>query len=543
MHFFRPPRRVRPFRRTALSFDGFLESRTLEKPCGGGSDVGFFDKIRTLRQQAVGAFDDAKLHDAIEKLERTLDASQNPSRDALPSGSSATPAESVSQSAYYLELLAQTYHQRGEFDQALNCYAKAERLASGEPRLRVLRAIIELCFFLRRRDEAFTRSRQLIEILISQDDLTQARSFIARLPSLGERDAELRRELAELLALGENRPDPEKRSSWLTGSRLLYPFEDLGGQGEETFHEHALLVVDDDPDILHILGICLRRIGCRVLLAQNVEEAQTLAQTQSPSLIICDLQMPRLDGTQFFAWLRSQSALAHIPFVCLSSNTHESERIAAFKRGVEDYWTKPFSVPELTFRVKNLLRRIQPQADFSGRLSEVSFPEVLQTLQSGAKTGVLKVMSPDREAIFYLHNGNVIDAMLGNIVGEKAVYPVIKWLQGSFSFRAAPVDRQPSIGFSTQQLLMEAVHRYDEVQQLVSECSDLMTVFVVDETFETLAVPEDFAEEIRFLKALFDGSRTLGDCFLILEDDLESLEMIIQLIREGFLSPKPHAEP
>jgi hypothetical protein len=126
-----------------------------------------------------------------------------------------------------------------------------------------------------------------------------------------------------------------------------------------------------------------------------------------------------------------------------------------------------------------------------------------------------------------------VDAKLDDLVGERVAYSVIRWLRGDFTFSSGPIERYPLIKLSTSQLLMEAVRRFDEAQRLIEERPDLDVIYVVGETFTDLQIPEDFAAEMTFLKSLFDGKRTLGECLRRLEDDLESLEMVVELIREG----------
>uniref|UniRef100_UPI002017CEFF hypothetical protein n=1 Tax=Chloracidobacterium thermophilum TaxID=458033 RepID=UPI002017CEFF len=101
------------------------------------------------------------------------------------------------------------------------------------------------------------------------------------------------------------------------------------------------------------------------------------------------------------------------------------------------------------------------------------------------------------------------------------------------------MERPAQICLTTQQLLLEAVRRYDETQSLLDAEPDLDRPYIVSDTFASLVVPEDFASEISFLKALFDGQRTFRECLQSLEGDLESMQMVVELRREGLLVPAP----
>lgn len=180
---------------------------------------------------------------------------------------------------------------------------------------------------------------------------------------------------------------------------------------------------------------------------------------------------------------------------------------------------------------------MQPNADFHGKLQEVSFPEVLQIIEGGRKTGLLRINSAGREATFYVREGQILDAELEAYQGARVAYIVVGWLRGEFAFRSTPIDRPAQIPLTTQQLLLEAIRRYDETQSLFETEPDLDRPYVVSETFATLVIPEDFVSEINFLKALCDGRRSFRACLQALEGDLEMMQIVIELRREGLLVP------
>lgn len=494
--------------------------------------MGIFDQVRSMRERVVGMIDDARTRHDIEKLEKEIEADPD---NTFAMQQLCDLFQGIGQNreaVHLLSRIAEIHLRQRKFEAAVAFFRKAERLASGDERIRILRTLVDLGFQLKRFEEAFIRTRQILEILIGHKELGVARGYLAGLPPFGEQDATYRKELTELVNINQVEWAQGARGTWVTEGDSHTPTDSFRERRQQ-FPDQTLLIVDDEPATLDVLTICLKRLGCRIVTAKDGEEAKEAALTHHPTLVICDLLMPRLDGSQFFNWLRGQPHLKDVPFVCLSSRGPEPERIAAFRRGVEDYWVKPFSATEITFRVKNLLQRLRPTADFSGKLHEISLPEILQMLDLGRKTGTLKILNDDREAIFFVREGNVVDAKLDDLVGERVAYSVIRWLRGDFAFSSGPIERYPLIKLSTSQLLMEAVRRFDEAQRLIEERPDLDVIYVVGETFTDLQIPEDFAAEMAFLKSLFDGDRTLGECLRRLEDDLESLEMVVELIREG----------
>ncbi len=497
--------------------------------------MGLFDKVRAMREQVAELIADIRQRHDIEELERKLEAAPGDTFLMQQLSAAYQQAGQNQQAVDMLCRLAEHYQAQGNLETALAYFRRAERLASSDERLRLLRLMVGLMIQLGRYADAFERAYQVVELLLAHHELSAARGYVENLPPLGEQDARYRKELTDLVNLNQQEWAQGAQGTWLAP-----PVDQPSGSNQlEQFPDQTILVIDDEPGTCEVLTLCLRRLGCTVITAEDGEAAKEVALRYQPSLIICDLLMPQMDGRQFFDWTRRHPTLREVPFVCLSSRGQQEERLAAFERGVEDYWVKPFSATELTFRVKNLLRRLQSNVDFRGKLQEVSFPEVLQIIEAGRKTGLLKVTSAGRQAMFYTREGQILDAELDAYQGARVAYIVISWLRGEFSFRSTPVDRPAQIPLTTQQLLLEAVRRYDETQSLLDTEPDLDRPYIVSDTLASLVVPEDFEAEISFLKALFDGQHTFRECLQTLEGDLESMQMVVELRREGLLIPAP----
>lgn len=490
-----------------------------------------------MREQVVGLITDIRQRHDIDELERRLAAAPD---DPFLMQQLSDAYQQAGQGRRAIELLCrigELYQRQGHLETAVAYLRRAERLAPSDERSRLLRRMVELMVQLGRHADAFERARQVVELLLAHGELSAARGYVENLPQLGENDARYRKELIDLVNINRQEWAYGARGTWLDEASEHPSDPNAFEKFREQFPDQTILVVDDEPSTCELLTLCLRRLECKVVTAADGEQAQEVALQHPPSLIICDLLMPRMDGRQFFDWTRRHPTLREVPFVCLSSRGQQEERLAAFGRGVEDYWVKPFSAVEVAFRVKNLLRRLHPSADFRGKLQEVSFPEILQIIESGRKTGILKIASDGREATLYIREGWIVDAELDAYQGERVAYAVIRWSRGEFAFRSTPVDREARITLSTQQLLLEAVRRYDEAQSLLESEPDLDRPYVVSESFARLVIPEDFTTEISFLKSLFDGRRSFGECLRILEDDLESMVMLVELRREGLLVP------
>ena len=116
----------------------------------------------------------------------------------------------------------------------------------------------------------------------------------------------------------------------------------------------TVLIVEDDPDTVNLVGLYLRRDGHKVLSARDGLSGLRLAREAKPDVIVLDLMLPRLDGMEICRTLREESST---PIIMLTARVEEDDRLAGLDLGADDYVTKPFSPKELAARVRAVLRR------------------------------------------------------------------------------------------------------------------------------------------------------------------------------------------
>lgn len=118
---------------------------------------------------------------------------------------------------------------------------------------------------------------------------------------------------------------------------------------------YKILVVDDEPDIRHLLGIVLEKEGYTVIEAENGEQALELVRSDPDfSLIIMDIMMPVMNGVNAAAEIR---AISSLPILFLTAKSADQDKVLAFGSGGDDYIVKPFYATDLKLRVSALLRR------------------------------------------------------------------------------------------------------------------------------------------------------------------------------------------
>jgi two-component system KDP operon response regulator KdpE len=127
-----------------------------------------------------------------------------------------------------------------------------------------------------------------------------------------------------------------------------------------TTAQHAVLVVDDEPQLRQLLRTTLVAQGFRVVEAETARRALVEAASHKPDLVILDLGLPDAEGHDVVRAIRQWSSM---PIVVLSARTDEQQKVRALDAGADDYVTKPFSVGELLARVRAALRRAASPAD------------------------------------------------------------------------------------------------------------------------------------------------------------------------------------
>jgi len=120
-----------------------------------------------------------------------------------------------------------------------------------------------------------------------------------------------------------------------------------------------ILVVDDEPDALEVLGFKLKEAGYTPIFAKDGARAITAARDERPALIVLDLMLPEVDGLEVCKILRRDAATAMIQILMLTAKASEMDRVLGLELGADDYVTKPYSPRELVLRIKKLLARVK----------------------------------------------------------------------------------------------------------------------------------------------------------------------------------------
>jgi two-component system phosphate regulon response regulator PhoB len=148
-----------------------------------------------------------------------------------------------------------------------------------------------------------------------------------------------------------------------------------------------ILVVDDEPDALEVLGFKLREAGYTPIFAKDGTRAIAIARDERPDLIVLDLMLPEVDGLEVCKILRRDASTSSIPVIMLTARAAEMDRVLGLELGADDYVTKPFSPRELVIRIRKQLTRARAgeEAGSHLRIGDILIDVPRHSVQVGAK--------------------------------------------------------------------------------------------------------------------------------------------------------------
>ncbi|WP_338375740.1 response regulator transcription factor [uncultured Flavobacterium sp.] len=195
--------------------------------------------------------------------------------------------------------------------------------------------------------------------------------------------------------------------------------------------EIKILLVDDEPDILEIVGYNLSQEGYQVVTASNGKEAVTKAKKEIPHLIIMDVMMPEMDGIEACENIRKLPELEHTIITFLTARSEDYSQLAGFDAGADDYISKPIKPKILVSKVKALLRRLKEKEEKEDILN-VNGIEINREEYKIVKDGKEIILPRKEFELFYLlaskpgkvfKRDEILDKVWGNevIVGGRTI--------------------------------------------------------------------------------------------------------------------------
>ena len=207
--------------------------------------------------------------------------------------------------------------------------------------------------------------------------------------------------------------------------------------------------------------------------AGDSADALLKAVDDPPDLVVCDYRMPGMDGKQLVEKLKSRPATANFSAVLMASRADIDERLSP-QDAADDYLAKPFFLKEATRRIKRTVDRIALEkmaktapsdGVVRGNLSQMNVIDLMQSLEMGRKSCQLKLNNEGDKCEVFFVEGQVKHATYGSLLGDQAVFKVLRWTGGNFELNFEGKTDQETTQLNTQGLLMEGLRLLDESQR------------------------------------------------------------------------------
>jgi CheY-like chemotaxis protein len=230
-----------------------------------------------------------------------------------------------------------------------------------------------------------------------------------------------------------------------------------------------LLLVEDNPMVLGMLQHALSPLAV-VTAASESADALLKAVDDPPDLVVSDYRLPGMDGRQLIEKLRSRPKTANFSAVLMANKADIAERLSP-QDAADDYLEKPFFLREAVKRIKRMIDRIALEkmaktapsdGVVRGNLAQMNVIDLMQSLEMGRKSCQLTLTKDGDKCEVFFVEGQVKHATYGALVGDEAVFKVLRWTGGSFELDFEGKTNKETTQLNTQGLLMEGLRLLDE---------------------------------------------------------------------------------
>ena len=232
-----------------------------------------------------------------------------------------------------------------------------------------------------------------------------------------------------------------------------------------------ILIADPDAEASRTLAKALRTRGYQVYYAADGTRALEVAVLRHPELILFDEACMFLEAQVFIQILRTNPRTEAVPVV-LTTRAAEPDKLRGLRDG---FFVKPYHVDEVISRIDHLFRRSQAarelkgdSKEIEGTLTQLSIADLLQVLAMNKRSGRIVISRDKDRGEIHVGDGRPLNAKLGAVEGDKALFRLLGWLEGSFSFFPGAPTARVRIDRSMDDALLQGMREVDEVARLLA---------------------------------------------------------------------------
>lgn len=300
--------------------------------------------------------------------------------------------------------------------------------------------------------------------------------------------------------------------------------------------QKRILIADPVDNTRQALAHYLREKGLEVV--ETADGSKALAETllRRPDILLLDLAIPILGAERLVQILRTNPNTKAMPIFFFSDM---QKSVTGFRPGVDEFIRKPYHEDEVLLRIQRSLfqdplsEALTGDSEISGNLSQIYLPDLWQMLSMNAKSGIIQVEGEPQSGSIYIEKGEIVSAVTGNVVGEKALYRLIPMRDGKFRFVPGKVGIRRTIYAQSQHLVLEGMRQYDEIQKLGSNRPGPQDSVVVADGAKTVAGAGGAVREVLLLAEFCSKVEDIvNNCNL---PDLAVYEALVNLKERGAL--------
>jgi len=226
-----------------------------------------------------------------------------------------------------------------------------------------------------------------------------------------------------------------------------------------------VLIVDPSEAVESLLTPPMIGDGYEVEVVSGMRSALAKLQHFAPDILVAATNLADGNGVALCRKIKQDSRHPGVPVVLMSPQRDDRLQAEALRAGADDFLIKPVNLEVLFLKMQRLLaaaavKRTSPGV--RGRLSDMSFSDLVQILSAGGKKMEISLSGKDGTARVLLEGGNVVHAEVGQDEGPEAFYALMTWDDGEFTARPLRESVTPAMSASVMSLLMEGARRCDE---------------------------------------------------------------------------------
>jgi DNA-binding response OmpR family regulator len=227
-------------------------------------------------------------------------------------------------------------------------------------------------------------------------------------------------------------------------------------------HE-TVAVVDDEPDILELVSLHLRKNHFSVREFSDGSSFIKYLNSEIPDLVVLDLMLPDADGFEICKYMKRKKNLSHVPIVILTARSEEADTVLGLELGADDYVRKPFSPNELIARVKTVLRRVEShwETEASTKISVGNItidPDRHEVAVDGNKVEltstefrILQLLASEKDRVF--SRDRILDHLWGNekVVVDRTIDVHIRHLRSKLGNASKLIRNVHGVGYKLEE--------------------------------------------------------------------------------------------